>query len=273
MIDYLVLGHITRDRLPDGRSAPGGTALYAAAAAARLGARSAVLTAGNPAQLPPSPAGVVFRVLPAATTTTFANRYRPDGRQQCLHELAPPISLDALPAAWRAAPVVHLAPVAAEVDLTLAAAFPTALVGVTPQGWMRAWDAPLPAPVRPVPWRPAPALLRRLALIVLSIEDVGHDEALAASYAAHCPLVVVTRGAAGATLYLHGVPEPVAPCPAREHDPTGAGDVFAAALLLRLSEMGDPRAAASFASAAAACAVEGVGHQALPDRAAVLARL
>ncbi len=272
MIDYLVIGHITRDRLPDGGYAPGGTALYAAATAARLGARDAVLTAGNPAQLPLAPPGVALHVTPAAATTTFANRYHPDGRHQCLHELAPPITLATLPTAWRAAPVVHLAPVAGEVDLALAAAFPTALVGVTPQGWMRAWDAPLPAPVRPAPWRPAPALLRQLALIVLSIEDVGHDEALAASYAAHCSLVVVTRGAAGATLYLAGVPEPVAPCPARECDPTGAGDVFAAALLLRLAETGDPRAAANFASAAAACAVEGVGHLALPDRAAVLAR-
>jgi sugar/nucleoside kinase (ribokinase family) len=209
-------------------------------------------------------------VTPSTDTTTFENRYGPAGRRQWLHACAAPVSLADLPAAWREAPLVHLAPVAAELELAAALeAFPTALVGVTPQGWMRAWTMPLPSEVRPAPWRPAPALLRRVGLLVLSIEDLAGDEAVAAAYAAHCPLVVVTRGAAGATLYRAGAPRHVAPFAVRERDPTGAGDVFAAAMLARLLLTGDPEAAACFASAAAALAVEGPGLGGLTGRAAV----
>lgn len=219
------------------------------------------------------PSGVAIAGAASSITTTFANRYDASGRSQWLHALAPPVCFEDLPASWRAAPLVHLAPVAGEVDLAWAAAFPHALVGVTPQGWLRAWDAPLPAPVRPAPWRPAAALLRYVHLIVLSIEDVGGDENLARYYARLCPLVAVTRGAAGATLYVAGEPCYVPPFPAHERDPTGAGDVFAAVLLLRLWETGDALAAATYASAAAACAVEGRGLAALPDRMAVERRL
>lgn len=275
MIDYLAIGHLTRDLLPDGSSSPGGTARYAALTAAQLGLRAAILSAGAPDLALSLPASVALSLTASATTTTFANRYDCAGRRQWLHALAAPVSLAATPPTWRQAPIIHLAPLVAELDLaaTLDWLAPGALVGLTPQGYMRAWDAPLPAPVRPSIWRPAPALLRRLSLIVLSIEDVGGDEALIAGYATHCPLVVLTRGAAGATLYRNGQPEQVAPFAACERDPTGAGDVFAAAMLVGLYESGDPQQAAVFASAAAARAVEGPGLGRLSGRAALAALL
>ncbi|NCC37275.1 MAG: ribokinase, partial [Chloroflexia bacterium] len=175
--------------------------------------------------------------------------------------------------AWYTAPLVHLAPVARELELALITAFPEALIVVTPQGWMRTWTEPLPALVQPCRWLPPPALLRRITLLVVSIEDVAGDDALVASYARYCPLVVVTRGALGATLYQHGVIYQIAACPAQEYDPTGAGDVFAATMLVRLAETGDALAAAQFASAAAALVVEGRDLGNLTNREAVLARL
>ena len=62
--------------------------------------------------------------------------------------------------------------------------------------------------------------------LVLSIEDVRGDEALVERYARHCPLVALTRGAHGATLFIRGEPYYISPFMADEHDPTGAGDVF-----------------------------------------------
>lgn len=267
---YLVIGHVTRDLLPGGGEAPGGTARYAAAVAACLGLRAAVLTAGDPAELPPPPAGVLQHGSPSPRLTTFENRYEPGGRRQWLHAVGAPIELAALPAAWRAAPIVHLAPVVAELDLAAALeVFAGALVGVTPQGFMRRWGAALPAEVHPAPWRPPAELLRRIGLLVMSIEDLAGDEAAALAYAAHCPLVALTRGAAGATLYVDGTAQQIAPFVVDEVEPTGAGDVFACAMLARLRETGDPREAARFASAAAALAVEGPGLGRLRGRAAV----
>lgn len=273
MIDYLVIGHLTCDLLPDGSSAAGGTALYAAVTAARLGLRAGILSAARPADLPALPDRISLALSPSPSTSRFENRYGPTGRSQWLHAVGAPISLADLPTSWHAAPIVHLGPVLHECALDLVAAFPNALVGVTPQGWMRDWAALTPAPVRRIPWRPDPRLLRQIDALVLSIEDLDGDEALALDYARHCSLLALTRGAAGAILFVAGKPHIIAPFPAVERDPTGAGDVFAAALLVGLRELGDPREAAAFAAAVAACAVEGPGISAIPTRATALARM
>ncbi|NNJ10836.1 ribokinase [Chloroflexales bacterium ZM16-3] len=270
---YLVIGDLTSDLLPEGGSAPGGTALYAAITASRLGARAAVLSAGTSGFLPALPTDVQVSLVPSKFQSTFENRYTSHGRVQILHALGARLCADDVPQAWRSAPVVHLGPLTGEFGLDLAAAFPDALVGVTPQGWMRSWDLPLPSPIRRVAWRPDPAQLRHVDVLVLSIEDVGGDEALAASYAQHCRLVAVTRGARGSTLYIGGEPHEIGGFPAEERDPTGSGDVFAASLMLRLHETGAPLTAAAFASAVAACAVEGPGAAAVPSRAEVMARM
>lgn len=243
--------------------------LYAAATASRLGLQAAIYTAARaPLALP---VDCLLAVQPSPVTTTFANCYHQGRRSQWLHAHAAAITPAGLPANWRAAPIVHLGPVARECDIALLDQFPRALVGVTAQGWLRRWCLPLPAPVEPARWHPASARLAQIDLLVLSLEDIQGDEQVAAAYARHCRLVVLTRGAAGATLFSGGVARQIAAFPAREVDPTGAGDVFAAAMLVRLAEGAAPVAAAEFAAAAAAAAVEGRGIRAIPTRNAVLA--
>lgn len=264
---YLAIGHITRDLLPGGGSSSGGTALYAGLTARRLGVAAAILTAAS--QLPPDLPGDI-QVVRSATdrTSTFENRYTPAGRQQWLHEAAPPIDLAALPADWRACPLVHLGPVLNECTPAMLDAFPNARVLATPQGWMRRWDDSLPSPISYQVWQPEPDFLRRLSVVVLSIEDVHGDEQIAQGYAAHCPLVALTRSRLGATLFVNGQPHAIPARPSNEVDPTGAGDVFAAALLLRLHETNDPIEAATFAAAIAGASVEGHGTSAIPQRSA-----
>lgn len=266
--NYLMLGHFTRDLLPDGSTTPGGTALYAALTAHRLGRRVGVVSA--PAPLPAHwPSEIQLAARAELDSPIFENRYTPAGREQILHAASRPLTIEDVPAEWRAAPVIHLGPIAAETPLRLALDFPGALVGMTPQGLMREWDEPLPAPIRYQPWRPDPELLRHIDALVLSIEDVRGDEELVRSYARDCKIVALTRSAAGSTLFLNGEPRHIAACPASEVDPTGAGDVFAAALLVRLHETGDPVEAAHFASCVAARSVEGRGSSAIPTRAEV----
>jgi hypothetical protein len=267
--DYLALGHSTLDLLPDATTRPGGTALYAAVTARRLGLQTAVLTAS--AELPDDllATGPVVS-LPSDVTSTFANRYTHGIRHQWLHAAARPLDLAELPASWRFAPIVHLGPVLHECSPEMIQAFPGALIGVTPQGWLRGWHDPLPAPIEYTPWRPAADLLRHIGLLVLSSADIAGDHALAEYYAHHCQLVVLTHGAEGATLYIRGVPQHIPPHPATEVDPTGAGDVFTAAMLVRLYETGNPVMAAHFASVVAAAAVAGPGVQHIPSRAEVL---
>src|SRR5439155_3157904 len=136
--DYLLLGHVTRDVLPDGTTAPGGTSLYSALTAHRLGQRVAIISA--PAELPADwPAEIAVSFHPSPAPPTFENRYTPQGRQQLLHAASDAIALEDIPWSWRATPVVHLGPVLGETPESFVHQFPGALLGVTPQGWMRAW--------------------------------------------------------------------------------------------------------------------------------------
>lgn len=269
--DYLVVGHLTIDLLPDDRAAPGGTAFYGAVTAQRLGYRAGMLTATPTPEI--APPEVAVCAVPSPTASTFAHRYTEGRREQLVHGIAAPIRLADLPEPWRAAPVVHLGPVIGEVDMELAFAFPRAVIGATPQGWMRTVDAPLPAPMHPASWRPSMELLRRLDLIVLSEEDLVGDQGAAAAFARHCRCVALTRGAAGITLYIAGEPRHLPAAPASPVDTNGAGDVFAAAMLLQLSETGDPLTSARFAAAAAALAVEARGAAGIPTRGAVFQRM
>ena len=65
---------------------------------------------------------------------------------------------------------------------------------------------------------------------------------------------------------------PQATAPATEVEPTGAGDVFAAAFLIRYNASGDPYEAAAYAAVAGALTVEADGIRGVPSRAALEAR-
>ena len=79
-------------------------------------------------------------------------------------------------------------------------------------------------------------------------------------------MAVVTKGAKGATLHYQSA-EFHFPAPkAKVTDPTGAGDIFAAAFLVRLAETDDPLQAAPFATAAASLSVERTDIASVPSR-------
>ncbi len=258
----LVCGHVTLDRTRAGL-VPGGSATYAGLAWHALGARVRVLTAAGA----DFPAGALsplqLRIQPSDRTTVFENRHRADGaRTQRVEARAPPLDPARLPRAWRAADVLHLAPVLDEVDV---AAFRAAVrarkVGLGVQGLVRA-VAPDGAVTQP-PWRPGPAALLGVDAAFLGDDDVRGQGDLVDRLAAAVPVVVFTHGASGCEVIAGGRSRRVGVFPTRERDPTGAGDVFAAGFLLALARGDDPVEAARLGAAAASIAVEGHGIEAL----------
>jgi sugar/nucleoside kinase (ribokinase family) len=267
-IDYLVIGHVTVDRLPNGRFLLGGTATYASLTAHRLGARVALHTsAAYEPGLVELLRGIRVARIPAAYTTQFVNSYTGERRRQRIEAVAEKLTYGQLLPEWRSAPIVHLAPVAQEVDPDLATCFPNAFVGVTPQGWMRRWDAE--GNVSAIPWPHAEFVLPRASAVVFSDADLP-DRALLDEYVRLARTLVVTHGPGGATVY-HGGEARRSPAfkPASEQDPTGAGDVFAAAYFLQYQRTGDPFAAADWANCVASFAVERPGPLAVPTLEAV----
>ncbi len=260
-IDYLLVGHVTKDLTPEGPIL-GGTVSYAGLTARALGLRVGVVTScGQDLDLSPLSDLAISR-LPAKHSTTFENVYTPEGRIQTLRARARDLTLEAVPPAWRRAPIIHLAPLCQEVDPDLVHQFPGALIGVTPQGWMRTWDQA--GRVFPTPWEGMDRLLPRLGAVVLSIEDVAWDEDLVAAMAQHAPLLVVTEGPLGARVFVKGRVTRVPTPPAEEVDPTGAGDIFAACFFARLRATSDPFEAARYANQLASASVTRVGVASVP---------
>lgn len=264
-IDYLVIGHITQDRV-DRTLVQGGTVTYAALTARNLGLRVGVLTsAAYEPGLVDLLHGVQVARLPAEETTRFVNLYHDGKREQRIEARAEPLGADVLEylPAWRKARIVHLAPVADELAPELVGAFPDALLGVTPQGWMRSWNEH--GVVRASPWRCAEQVLARADAVIFSEQDVP-EPGLVERYAALARLLVVTRGERGATVYHGG---DIRHFPAfkirRQVDPTGAGDVFAAAFLVHYSATGDPHESADFANCVASFAVEKRHYRGVPS--------
>ena len=97
--DFLAIGHVTRDLLPDGSWRLGGAVTYAALTAARLGLRPPSSPARHPMCWRHSmPCCLIpLSVVPSAEATTFENIYTAQGRQQFLHGRAAPLTIHLCP--------------------------------------------------------------------------------------------------------------------------------------------------------------------------------
>lgn len=256
-IDYLVVGHLSRDVTPQGYTV-GGTVSYAGIVAQALGCQTAVLTSAAPAEpLLAALPGVTIHTVPAAETTTFDNVYTPQGRVQTMHAAAGCIKATHLPAGWPSPAIVHFGPVANEIDPALVRQFPHSVIGLTPQGWMRRWDEQ--GRVYTVAWPEAEEILPLATAVVLSEEDFPSPD-MQAQFRQWARLLVITRGRLGCVVYENGRDYSFAAPDVTEIEPTGAGDIFAAAFFIRLHQTkGDVAAAAQFANQIAALSVTQAG--------------
>ena len=269
--DFVAIGHVTLDRF-GAAIRPGGAALYAAITAHRLGLSVGLLTShADDFPLDVIPPAIEVVTVPARDTTVFEHRDDADGRVMAVEATAEAIGAADVPDDWRAAPIVLLAPVAAEVDPLLATHFDDATVGAAVQGWLRQSDDE--GRVAAAPWAPPEWLLDRVAAMFMSIEDVRGLEDDVTEWLQRLPIAVLTAGREGALLYVSGDRYEIPAIPAEEIDATGAGDVFAAAFLIRHHLGDDPWDAARAAACAAGLSVCGVGWSSVPDRRALVSAL
>jgi len=252
-IDYLAVGHVCRDVTPGGYIT-GGSVAYSTAVAQALGCRSGIVTSSAPRDVfeEVSPSISIHHV-DSPATTVFENIYTTTGRTQIIHAVAGDLTVGHIPPLWSRAPMVHLGPIANEVDPSIIHLFSNSMVCVVPQGWMRRWDEK--GRVYRVEWEDADEILPLAAVSILSVEDLP-DSSMIEDFAELARLLVVTDGPNGCTVYWNNEVRAFPAPTVKAVDLTGAGDVFAAAYLVRLFQTGgDAWDAAEFANRVAACSV------------------
>lgn len=270
--EFLAVGHVTYDHMEGGGVRPGGAALYAALTARRLGKRSAILTScaedfvGREAL-----EDIEVKVADAVRTSSFRNVYEASGRVQYVYEQAGKLGPADLPPQWTRARIVYLCPVLHELCESMGESFPDSAIGVAPQGWMRAWDET--GRIRGRRWKGFERLLARARMVIVSEEDIAGERDLVDDFRKLTPIVVVTGAGQGATLFAGDRVLTLGAYAATERDPTGAGDCFGAAFLVRLVESGDLEEAGRFAACVGACVVEHEGVSGIPSREAVEGRM
>lgn len=276
-VRFVSIGHVARDEFegePTWRL--GGTVLYTAAAAAKLGARAAIVTRVGPNERAAlerrcAELGIELHALPGEVTTTFGFRYQAGKRLMRLRARAKGLALTDVPPDLRRAQAVILGSIAHEIDRSLLGAFGHAATVVTAQGYLREWSAD--GSIHPRRWDDVAEVTASASAIVLSEEDVGGDLDEPRRWAGHTP-VIVTLAERG-SIVMADRSEKLVPAfhADRVVDPTGAGDAFAAGLAVALAERHALLDGVRFAHAVASFAVEAVGTEGLADRAKVEARM
>ena len=259
-VDYLVIGHVAHDLTPQGPRL-GGTVAYSALTARALGLRVGIVTASGPETSLDALKDIPIVSIESPHSTTFENIYTEHGRVQYVRAQAVRLDLASVPEIWQSTPIIHLGPIANEMDAVLPTSFSPALLGLTPQGWMRQWDDKNRVHSRQ--WMEKSALVKADA-VVISREDVNGDEEQIEQMAHHTRVLAVTENAAGCVLYWNGDRRRFRSPQVPEVDPTGAGDIYAAAFFVRLLKTRDPWESARFATLLASHSVTRPGLEGIP---------
>jgi fructokinase len=285
-VQVVVVGAASRD-VSDGDPRGwrlGGAATYCALGIARLGLRVGCLlgvdslaAAADELSLLDA-ARVDLRQVRLDRGPVFENLEVDGHRRQRWRSKSDDLPTAALPDGWRGATGWLLVPVAGELgedwaSVAKAAASGGAHVGVGWQGFLREFDDD--GWVEGVAPR-ADAILAASGLVCASVDDFppGASLGLLRGLAPKATLVL-TAGEGGGVAMRGEKLLRYRAATAVAVDPTGAGDVFLAALTVAWLLTGELATAPAlrFAAAAAACSVEGVGLAGAPTAAELVTRL
>ena len=256
-LDLLVVGGLTVDRFTDGSSAPGGAVLHITRALAARGVRVGIVTTAGPE--PEAQAGLaelraLTVVLEAATSPasiTFGHAETPAGRELVLARRGGEVAL----AVSEPAPAVLFAPVADEIPVSALAVAGGPVRGAILQGWLRSTDEGERVSSHSIADVEGALVagLSALDLVIGSSEDMRADgaaplaqlQALRVALGERPPLVV-TDGANGLWLDDGSGPRHLPSAQQVEGVSTiGAGDMFAAFMLLAMAASGGANPAAA----------------------------
>ena len=243
-LTYLVIGHVTADLTPTGIRL-GGTAAFSGLTAQALGLRTGIITACAPELNTLRIKSLLLFTKISTQSTTFENISDGTQRVQYLYHLAERLTVEDIPRFDPAPDIIHLGPVANEVDWKIIHNFPNSMKCLTPQGWMRSRNSE--NQVHYQHWDNFELAISHSDVAVISLDDVLKDEALIAEMASAIPVFAVTENYRGARVYWNNDVRFFKAPEVKYVDDTGAGDIFATAFFYRYFFTKDPWEAGRFA--------------------------
>jgi len=212
--------------------------------------------------------GIDVRVVESEHTASFANYYDSGDRTQVLMASGNRISQAAVPSDWTTPDIVFVGPLLHELPTDCVNWFDAKLSCLIPSGWLRRWGhdgaishADMLPPFRGKKWDVIAVSESEISsLPEQQLFDLGE-------------IICVTRGEKGTSIWNNGEWFQAPAVQAEPVDFTGAGDIWATAFSIALSEGKDVEEAARYAATAAAISIEAVGLSGCPSREQVEARL
>lgn len=265
--DYLTLGHPTLDIAPNGGLFAGGSVLYSGLQAARLEQKSVIIGRANIDSINPfwskysHEAEMVLQ--DSDTTTTFRNVEVQGERHQLVDAWAGHMKF---PYGFPSCKILHIAPVANELDLTEVMSHASAdFICLTAQGLIRRWTKS--GSVKLVDYEASKDVYQMIDIVVVADYEAPYADKLLRGVVRTGGLAVITRGqrgcqvtsAGGTNDYPADVQLPVV-------DSTGAGDIFASTIFIELYRETNIVEAIQLASTAAATSLRGFGLDAISMR-------
>jgi sugar/nucleoside kinase (ribokinase family) len=268
---YAVLGNLTTDII---RTADrivktiGGSACYCGLTASKLGYKTYVLTRVgknfNEEWLKDLRlAGLKLNIYYSRSSTIFENVYSRGRRTQLL--LGNAGTIRHVPEEILGCNIIHIGPVFSEIPIEILRKFRKKIISLDVQGFIRKKEG---KKVLHKFWSNRDRFLELVKIVHIGAEEARFSVKKCCREILELgpEIVAVTDSVRGSYLLFEGSSEYVPAFPSRTVDPTGAGDVYIAALAIRYFETGDPIESGYFASAAASFVVEDWGPKRLGTR-------
>ena len=260
--NYLLIATITNDIYKDS-ILYGGSGVYSSLTAKNFGLNTLLVTSISEKVDLSFLGDIQILRQHSETTTTFEHTYESGKRVISLKERSNLLSAELIPGMWKSPMIVHVGPLCGEIDPQIVNHFPDSFKVLTAQGLLRAFDkngkSTFDYQVN------AKDIFAMYDIVIFSIEDIEYNWEFADKCANYTPLLVVTTGAKGSTMYFEGKKVSVEGDNLISVDTTGAGDVFSTAYTICYQKTADPLLSARIANKVSAHSLEGVGFNSVPD--------
>ena len=242
-IKYLTIGHVCMDIDQNSNYKLGGTVSYSGQLANALNCSCTIMTSySSTFKFEDYLCGIELINQGSEMTTCFGNDYSSGTRVQKLFSVADEIRIDGLSRIYPEYDIIHIAPIFHELDLSIQQIIPEhSFCLVTPQGWLR--DIKDEQIIK----RNMDLRVFKNRIIIISQDDIDLTSSECLEISEHCQILVVTRASQGASLFVNGKEAHYKAIKVKEIDPTGAGDIFAAAFAIEYYRTGNADKAVKFA--------------------------